>query len=176
MVQKTSMEQLGRHSIEFFKQADKTPLIVVLDNVRSMLNVGSIFRTCDAFAVQHLYLCGITPTPPHREIHKTALGSEDAVSWSYSQDISSVLHQLQEERKIIWAVEQTNASVPLHQINVNTDQINVLVFGNEVEGICDVALALCHNYIEIPQWGTKHSLNVAVAAGVAMWHFVACLR
>lgn len=171
MLQKIPIHDLGRLSVEEFKQASKTPITVILDNVRSMHNVGSVFRTADAFAIKKIYLCGITPTPPHREIHKTALGSEDSVQWEHNPDVSAVLSELAANQVWIAAVEQTYQSQPLHHITQLPGHEIALIFGNEVDGVSESALAHCHSAIEIPQWGTKHSLNISVAAGIVLWHF-----
>lgn len=167
---KLSMDQLQRPTIEEVKQAPKMPYVVVLDNVRSLLNVGSIFRTADAFACQHLFLAGITGTPPHRELLKTSLGSELTVPWSHHADTLSVVHQLKLEGYQCYAVEQASGSIMLDQWQPDLSIGPVaLIMGNEVEGVSQQVVNACHGCLEIPQWGHKHSLNVAVAAGVVMW-------
>lgn len=166
------MENLGRLSVPDFKSMTKRPLSLLLDNVRSGLNVGSMFRTADAFALEHIYLCGITAQPPHREILKTALGSTDTVHWSYHEAAKTLLQQLKSEGYQIWAVEQTTDKVWLQEFAPLPDQRYVFILGNEVEGVDNELLAFCEGALEIPQFGTKHSLNVAVAAGIVTWEFV----
>ncbi len=163
------MEGLNRLSADAFKATKKLPLVVVLDNVRSGLNVGSIFRSADAFAIRQLILCGITAQPPHREILKTALGSTDSVDWSYVSSTEDAVRRLKSEGFQVWAVEQTNRKMWLQEITPVENGQYALVFGNEVEGVGEAALALCDGAVEIPQFGTKHSLNVAVAAGIVIW-------
>ena len=163
------MDALGRLTVEEFKEQAKLPLVLVLDNVRSGLNVGSIFRTADAFTVQKVLLCGITAQPPHREILKTALGSTDSVEWTYFQDTMAGIRALKSEGYLVFAVEQTSDKVWLQDFTPQPGQKYAFVFGNEVEGVDEQALALCDGVVEIPQFGTKHSLNVAVAAGIVVW-------
>lgn len=176
MVQKLKLEELGRIDIETFKQTDKTPLVVVLDNVRSMHNVGAIFRTADAFLVEKVVLCGITPQPPHREIHKAALGATESVEWCYFNTIEEALSVLKTEGYFIVGVEQTTGSQMITEFKFDNSQKYALVLGNEVEGISDEALPLCDNFLEIPQLGTKHSLNVSVCGGIVMWEFFSNLK
>jgi len=164
------MDELGRLSVEAFKQAEKKPLIVVLDNIRSFSNVGAVFRSADAFLVEAIYLCGITPKPPHREIHKTALGATDTVAWRYFEKTSEAMLQLKKNNYHIAAIEQTNQSVSLEDFKPNFPL--ALIFGNEVDGIDNEILKMCDVAVEIPQSGTKHSLNIAVCAGIAIWHTV----
>lgn len=166
-MKKLSMEELNRPDIDTFRQSQKIPVVVVLDNIRSFSNVGSIFRTADAFSIEAIHLCGITGQPPHREINKTALGATETVSWKYFETVSQSLIYLQQHHYNIIAVEQTTKSVPLSEIQ--WPESLALVFGNEVEGVSYEALNLCNNCIEIPQNGTKHSLNVAVCAGIVLW-------
>ena len=163
------MDALGRLTVEEFKEQPKLPLVLVLDNVRSGLNVGSIFRTADAFTVQKLLLCGITAQPPHREILKTALGSTDSVEWAYFQETTAGIRALKSENYLVFAVEQTSDKVWLQDFTPQPGQKYAFIFGNEVEGVDEQALALCDGVVEIPQFGTKHSLNVAVAAGIVVW-------
>jgi len=165
------MEELGRKSPEELKEAAKHPILVILDDVRSMHNVGSVFRTCDAFAVEALYLCGYTPAPPHRDIHKTALGATETVAW---QNFTTTLEAVEEARQngyAIYAAEQAHNSTPLHDFAWNNEKI-AIVFGNEVDGVNEAVLQAVDGCIEIPQWGTKHSLNISVAAGVVLWQLV----
>ncbi len=162
---------LGRLSVEAFKNSEKLPLVVVLDSVRSALNVGSVFRTADAFAVERLVLCGITACPPHREINKTALGSTASVAWSYEPDVVKALEQLRAEGYRLLALEQAVPSVLLHELVIEAGARYAFILGNEVSGVSEAALRCCDGAVEIPQFGTKHSLNVAVAAGIAVWDF-----
>jgi len=165
------MEELGRLSPEEIKESEKHPIIVILDDVRSMHNVGSVFRTCDAFAVQALYLCGYTPCPPHRGIHKTALGATDTVAWqNFTTTIDAVTAARQDGYRIM-AVEQAHNSTLLHNLNWTNEKI-ALVFGNEVTGVNDDVLLAADGCIEIPQWGSKHSLNISVSVGAVLWEMV----
>lgn len=163
------MEELGRTSLVDFKTQAKIPIIIALDNIRSMNNIGSIFRTCDAFAIEKILLGGISATPPHREIHKTALGSEDAVEWQYCPALCQELSALKGKGYQIASLEQTESSISLASFNSNQQPV-VLVFGNEVDGVSNEVLQISEVVVEIPQFGTKHSLNVAVSAGIAIWH------
>ena len=168
-MRKLKITELNRLSKEEFKTVEKIPLIVVLDNVRSLHNVGSIFRTSDAFLLEAVYLCGITATPPHPEIHKTALGAEDTVAWSYFEHTTEAVKQLKSTGYAVWAVEQAQGSVSLRDFKWDRTQKLAVVFGNEVKGVEQEVIDLCAGCIEIPQFGTKHSLNVSVAAGVVVW-------
>jgi 23S rRNA (guanosine2251-2'-O)-methyltransferase len=170
------MEELGRLKPKAFHEAEKLPITLVLDNIRSALNVGSAFRTADAFALKKIYLCGITATPPHREILKTALGSTETVEWKYFPDTISAIEALKIQGKQVWAVEQTEGSIALQSFDFQTVEDIALVFGNEVEGVADSALAICDGCVEIPQFGTKHSLNVAVCVGIVAWEMVKKLK
>lgn len=156
-------------SVDGFRRAEKTPIRIVLDNVRSMHNVGSVFRTADAFLIEGIDLCGYTPRPPHRDIHKTALGATETVAWTSSDDAKAVVLRLQQEGYEVWAVEQVKGSVMLHELDIRTDDRLAIVFGNEVDGVQEDVIALCKGCIEIPQLGMKHSLNISVAAGVVLW-------
>ena len=176
LVQKLKLEQLGRIDVDSFKKAEKTPLIVVLDNVRSMHNVGAIFRTADAFLIEKIMLCGITPQPPHREIHKAALGSTESVDWVYFEKIEEALQYLKNQRYQVVGIEQTTDSQMITEFDVNQSLRYALVLGNEVEGVSDEALPYCDVFLEIPQLGTKHSLNVSVCGGIVMWEFFNKLR
>ena len=176
LVQKLKLEQLGRIDVESFKKAEKTPLIVVLDNVRSMHNVGAIFRTADAFLIEKIVLCGITPQPPHREIHKAALGATESVDWVYFEKIEEALQYLKNQRYQVVGIEQTTDSQMITEFDVNQSLRYALVLGNEVEGVSDEALPYCDVFLEIPQLGTKHSLNVSVCGGIVMWEFFNKLR
>jgi tRNA G18 (ribose-2'-O)-methylase SpoU len=171
-MRKLSMVELGRKTPGEFKESQKIPLIVVLDNIRSMHNVGSVFRTADAFLLQGIYLCGYTPRPPHRDIHKTALGATETVEWRYWTSIEEALGSLKGEGYFLAAVEQTENSIPLHDFKAGMGEKVALIFGNEVEGIQDGALAMADISVEIPQMGMKHSLNISVAAGIVLWELV----
>lgn len=168
---KLKLEELGRIDIETFKKTDKTPLVVVLDNIRSMHNVGAFFRTSDAFLIDKMILCGITPRPPHREIHKAALGATDSVDWVYEQDIKETLKGLKQEGYEVIGIEQTTNSISLEKFSIDKSKKYALVFGNEVEGLSEEGLSEYDNFIEVPQLGTKHSLNVSVCGGVLIWEF-----
>ena len=163
---------MGRMDVQSFKAAEKLPLIVVLDNVRSLHNVGSVFRTADAFRLEAIYLCGITACPPSAEIHKTALGAEDSVDWHYAADTCDVVRRLKEEGVIVFAVEQVEGSVLLPDLELNPSQRYAVVMGNEVKGVQQAVVDLADYALEIPQYGTKHSLNVSVTAGIVMWEFL----
>lgn len=168
-MRKLANSELERKNIEEFKRAQKTPIIIVLDDIRSLHNIGSVFRTSDAFLVEKIYLCGITATPPHKEIHKTALGATETVVWEYCQDVLTVIDQLKAENISVFAVEQVENSVMLHDFEVENTQKYALVFGNEVKGVSQQAIERCHGVIEIPQLGTKHSLNISVSTGIVVW-------
>lgn len=175
-MQKLSMDELQRVDVEGFKEQEKLPLTIVLDNVRSLHNVGSAFRTADAFALEQVVLCGITGTPPHREIEKTALGATQSVDWQYKNDVLEAVKQLKGEGYTILAVEQVEGSIPLQEYSVSSAQKYALVFGNEVHGVHEEAVNVADDCIEIPQFGTKHSLNVSVSVGIVLWHFLTKLR
>jgi 23S rRNA (guanosine2251-2'-O)-methyltransferase len=168
-MKKLKLEELGRLSIIEFKDAKKIPVSILLDNIRSLHNVGSAFRTADSFRMEKIYLTGITGTPPHREIHKTALGSTDSVAWEYFEKPEDVAKKLKGEGYQIIIIEQTSESVPLHQFNFEKEKKYCLVFGNEVEGVSEPVIDLADAAIEIPQIGTKHSLNISVCLGIVVW-------
>ena len=170
-MQKLSMDQLQRPSVEAFRAQAKLPVTLVLDNVRSMHNVGSAFRTSDAFAVERIILCGITGTPPHREIEKTALGATQSVAWEHTADTAAAVGQLREDGYRILAVEQAKGSIPLQEFTPEVGGKYALVFGNEVHGVADEVVALADMSLEIPQSGSKHSLNIAVSVGIVLWEF-----
>lgn len=163
------MDELGRKSVDDFKKAEKTPIVVVLDNIRSMHNVGSVFRTADAFLIRGICLCGYTPQPPHRDIHKTALGATETVDWSYYSTTVEAVNALKEADYSVWAVEQVTGSVMLDKFKPVNDKPIALVFGNEVEGVTETVLPLVDGCIEIPQLGMKHSLNISVSTGIVVW-------
>jgi tRNA G18 (ribose-2'-O)-methylase SpoU len=173
-MRKLQTDELGRLTEEELKQTQKNKVIVVLDNVRSLLNVGSVFRTGDAFLIQELWLAGITGTPPNRDIHKSALGSENTVEWKYMTDetLKQQLVMLQKEGWKIIAVEQIDQSISLQDFETQADGKYCLILGNEVNGVSEALLPLCDYALEIPQWGTKHSFNISVAAGIVMWEIV----
>ena len=175
MGRKLSMEELHRISVQEFKEAEKLPLTVVLDNVRSQNNIGSVFRTGDAFRVERICLCGICSTPPHRDIHKTALGAEDSVDWTYYEETADCIRELKAQGYKVYAIEQVDDSIKLDNLSTFNSKI-AIVFGNEVEGVQDELLPLCDGSIEIPQQGTKHSLNVSCAAAIVLWEFFKLMR
>jgi 23S rRNA (guanosine2251-2'-O)-methyltransferase len=165
---KLSMDQLNRKSIEQFKNAPKVPIVIILNNVRSMNNIGSVFRTADAFLLQAIYLCGVTATPPHREIQKTALGATETVTWKHFSTTIDAIDELRKEGFTIYAVEQAEKSTMLDAINPDSKKI-ALIFGNEINGVDQQALDMADACIEIPQYGTKHSINLAVSVGIVVW-------
>lgn len=171
-MRKLSMDELNRKSVDDFRQADKMPVIVVLENIRSAYNVGSVFRTADAFLLQGIYICGYTARPPHKEIKKTALGSDEAVNWAHFPNATAAIDQLRADGYKVFAVEQAQDSIALQQFNRQQHDKTALIFGNEVTGVEQSTILLCDGCIEIPQMGTKHSLNVSVAAGVVLWEMV----
>ena len=166
------MDALGRISVEDFRRQDKMPIVLVLDNIRSGLNTGSIFRTADAFLLEKLVLCGITAQPPHREILKTALGSTESVAWTYTDSTVEAVKVLKNEGYQVFAIEQTTTKTWLQDFDPMPEEKYAFILGNEVDGVDDEALTACDGTIEIPQYGTKHSLNVAVAAGIVVWEVV----
>ena len=168
-MEKNSMDALNRLSVAAFRETEKLPLVLVLDNVRSGLNVGSVFRTADAFAVERVILCGITAQPPHREILKTALGSTESVTWSHEADAAEAVRALKAAGYRVYAVEQATPHLWLQDFEPVSGVKYAFVLGNEVEGVANTVLQACDGAIEIPQFGTKHSLNIAVAAGIATW-------
>ncbi|MBW3524226.1 RNA methyltransferase [Chryseobacterium sp. NKUCC03_KSP] len=176
MVNKLKLEELNRIDVETFKKVEKIPLVVVLDNIRSMHNVGATFRTADAFLVQKIILCGITPQPPHREIHKAALGATESVDWSYENDINATINDLKSQGFEIVGIEQTTNSIMITDLKIDNTKKYAVILGNEVEGISDEALQNIDSFIEIPQLGTKHSLNVSVCGGIVMWEFAKALK
>ena len=171
MNQKKTMAELERISAQEFKRKEKLPIVVVLDNVRSMHNVGSVFRTCDSFLIEKIFLCGITPCPPHRDIQKTALGATETVDWSSEENIVSCLKQLKQQGFHLLAVEQVHNSELLNKMIIERNKKYALIFGNEVDGVCQEAINFCDSTVEIPQLGSKHSLNVSVSAGIVLWQF-----
>ena len=168
-MRKIKNNELSRLSVKDFKSAKKSPLIVILDNVRSLNNIGSIFRNADAFRVSHLYLCGITAKPPHKDIQKTALGSTESVEWSYSKDTLSVVKNLQSKKIKVIAVEQVENAKMLQDFTTTKNEVYALVFGHEVKGVSQEVVSQCDDSLEIPQYGTKHSLNISVSCGIVLW-------
>ncbi|CAA7386411.1 RNA methyltransferase [Chryseobacterium fistulae] len=176
MVQKLKLEELNRIDIETFKKVEKIPLIIILDNIRSMHNVGATFRTADAFLIEKIIICGITPQPPHREIHKAALGATESVDWTYESDINKAIDELKSKNYRIIGIEQTTNSQMITDFSIEKSEKYALILGNEVEGISDEALPNIDSFIEIPQLGTKHSLNVSICGGIVMWEFAKALK
>lgn len=168
-MKKLALEELGRISIDQFKESEKIPICILLDNVRSLHNVGSAFRTADAFRVEKIFLTGITGTPPHREIQKTALGATESVTWEYFENPALAVEKLKTEGYTIVVVEQTTDSLPLQTFFAEQNKKYCLVFGNEVHGVSEEAIALADLALEIPQHGTKHSLNISVCLGIVVW-------
>lgn len=171
-MRKLSMEELGRKSVEEFKQTDKLPIIVVLENIRSAYNVGSVFRTADAFLIEAIYIIGYSAKPPHKEIKKTALGAEETVEWKYFKTTKEAIDDLKMKGFNIYAAEQAEGSLQLQNVHVKNGEKIAVVFGNEVTGVEQTTIHLCDGCIEIPQLGMKHSLNIATAAGVVLWELV----
>jgi len=170
-MKKLKITEMNRLTTEEFKEQTKTPLVVVLDNVRSLHNVGSIFRTSDAFLVEAVYLCGITSTPPHAEIHKTALGAENTVAWKHFEDTHEALAALQAQGYIVYAIEQAEGSTKLPNLKLDATKKYAVILGNEVKGVQQSVVDACDGCIEIPQFGTKHSMNVSVTGGIIIWEF-----
>ena len=168
-MRKLENSEPDRKSIETFKNSKKTPLILVLDDIRSLHNIGSVFRTADAFLIEKIFLCGITATPPNKEIHKTALGATETVAWEHHEDVLEVITKLKKDNVTTLAIEQVESAVFLQNFKVEKNKKYALVFGNEVYGVSQDAVALCDGCIEIPQLGTKHSLNISVSAGIVVW-------
>jgi tRNA G18 (ribose-2'-O)-methylase SpoU len=168
-MRKLENNELNRKSVEDFKTAKKIPIIIVLDDIRSLHNIGSVFRTSDAFLVEKIYLCGITATPPNKEIHKTALGATETVIWKHHENVLEVINNLKKENISVFAIEQVENSIFLNDFQVEKNKKYALVFGNEVFGVNQKAVEICDGTIEIPQLGTKHSLNIAVSAGIVVW-------
>lgn len=175
-MKKLANEELNRISKEEFVAAKKTPIIIILDDIRSLHNIGSVFRTCDAFLIEKIYLCGITAVPPNKEIHKTALGATETVSWEYAKDILEVIEKLKTEKVKIYSIEQVENSIMLNDFQPESDTKYALIFGNEVKGVQQEAINLSDGVIEIPQLGSKHSLNISVSAGIVIWDLFQKLR
>lgn len=170
-MRKLKLEELGRLTRSEFAEADKIPVVVVLDNIRSGMNVGSVFRTADAFKIERVILTGITAQPPHKEILKTAIGASLSVDWEYHEQVADAVLSLKKQDYQIIGIEQTTDSVSINDVTIDTDKKHAIVLGNEVDGISDDVLPLLDTAVEIPQYGTKHSLNVSVCGGIVLWHF-----
>ena len=168
-MRKLENSELDRLSVEDFKEVTKTPLIVILDNIRSLNNIGSVFRTCDAFRIEKIYLCGISATPPHRDIQKTALGSTNSIDWEYAECTLELTRKLQLNNIQVLSIEQAEKSTMLNNFMPKKKQIYAVVFGNEVKGVSQNVVSESDQIIEIPQYGTKHSLNVSVSCGIVLW-------
>ncbi len=175
-MRKLKNNELGRISVETFKKTIKTPLIVVLDNIRSLNNIGSVFRTSDAFLIEKIYLCGITATPPNKDIHKTALGATDSVAWEYVEDTLTLIEKLKVEKIKVLAIEQAENSTMLDEFIPEKNQKYAIVMGNEVKGVQQTVVSASNVCIEIPQLGTKHSLNISVSCGVVLWDLFCKLK
>ena len=170
-MKKLNILELNRMTLDDYRDADKMPLVVVLDNVRSLHNVGSVFRTSDAYRVEHIFLCGITATPPSAEIHKTALGAEDSVTWRYFKDTGEAVNLLRNEGYTIFSIEQAQGSIALQELHLERGKKYAVIMGNEVKGVQQDIVDMSDACIELPQYGTKHSLNVSVTAGIVIWEF-----
>tara|TARA_R110000764_G_scaffold38779_1_gene86248 strand:+ start:761 stop:1291 length:531 start_codon:yes stop_codon:yes gene_type:complete len=175
-MRKLENSELDRLNVEEFKQVEKTPICIVLDNVRSLNNIGSVFRTADAFLIEKIYLCGITATPPHKDIHKTALGATDSVVWEHRESTLELLEELREEGYSSLALEQAENAVMLNDFKVEENKKYALIFGNEVKGVSQEVVSASDLVLEIPQYGTKHSLNISVSVGVVVWDLWAKLK
>lgn len=175
-MRKLKNSELERLSVEEFKKNEKTPVIIILDNIRSLNNIGSVFRTSDAFLIEKIYLCGITATPPHKDIHKTALGSTDTVAWEYVESTVALVQKLQANQVIIASIEQAENATMLNDFQPKANQKYALVFGNEVKGVAQQVVNASDVILEIPQFGTKHSLNISVSCGVVVWDVFTKLR
>lgn len=175
-MRKLKNSELARLSLDEFKATKKTPLIVILDNIRSLNNVGSVFRTADAFRIEHIYLCGITASPPHKDIQKTALGSTESVDWSHAEDTVGVVQDLKAKGIKVWAVEQAEKATFLQHFKPKTGTTYAVVFGHEVKGVSQNVVSICDGVLEIPQFGTKHSLNISVSCGIVLWQLFSKLN
>lgn len=173
---KLKNSELGRLTADEFRRAAKTPISLILDNIRSLNNIGSVFRTADAFRLEKIYLCGITATPPHKDIQKTALGATESMDWEYAGDTLKLIQSLQKKGTVVISIEQSENSIPLDELSLEEGKSYALVFGNEVKGISQDVVSASDMVCEIPQYGTKHSLNIAVSAGVVIWDVFCKLR
>ncbi|GGC76772.1 RNA methyltransferase [Flavobacterium lutivivi] len=170
-MRKLENKELERKSVSEFKEAKKTPIVIILDDIRSLHNIGSVFRTADSFLIEKIFLCGITATPPNKEIHKTALGATETVEWEYLKSTADAIEKVKAENYKVYAVEQVENATFLQNFDVSREEKYALIFGNEVYGVSQSAIELCDGCIEIPQTGTKHSLNISVSAGIVVWEF-----
>jgi len=170
-MRKLENKELERKSVSEFKEAKKTPIVIILDDIRSLHNIGSVFRTADSFLIEKIFLCGITATPPNKEIHKTALGATETVEWEHLKSTADAIEKVKAENYKVYAVEQVENSTFLQNFDVSREEKYALIFGNEVYGVSQSAIELCNGCIEIPQIGTKHSLNISVSAGIVVWEF-----
>lgn len=175
-MKKLTNEELNRIDVQTYKNSEKTPLIVVLDDVRSLNNIGSVFRSSDAFGIEKIYLCGITACPPHKDIHKTALGATESVDWEYRENIELLINELNNQGIETIAIEQAQNATFLHQFSVENNKKYAVVFGNEVKGVRQSVVSACKQVVEIPQFGTKHSLNISVSVGIVLWDLVNKMR
>jgi tRNA G18 (ribose-2'-O)-methylase SpoU len=175
-MRKLKNSELNRLNVDQFKETRKIPLLVVLDNIRSLNNIGSVFRTADAFLIEKVFLCGITATPPNKEIHKTALGATESVDWEYTEDTLTLIKKLKSEKVIILSVEQAEGSTSLEEFEPSTDQKYAIIFGNEVKGVQQDVVSESEMCLEIPQYGTKHSLNISVSCGIVLWDLFSKIR
>ncbi len=175
-MRKLKNSELERLSVDDFKSVEKTPIIIVLDNIRSLNNIGSVFRTSDAFLIEKIYLCGITATPPHKDINKTALGSTDTVTWEHVEDTEMLIETLQKDGVTVCSIEQAENATMLNDFKVESNKTYALVFGNEVKGVQQTVVSKSDAVIEIPQFGTKHSLNISVSCGVVVWDIFSKLQ
>lgn len=175
-MRKLKNSELNRLEVEEFKQTEKIPLIVILDNIRSLNNIGSVFRTSDAFVVEKIYLCGITATPPNKDIHKTALGATETVAWEYIENTLDIVKKLQTENYIVASIEQAENSTMLEDFEISNHRKYAIVMGNEVKGVQQEVVSASNHCIEIPQFGTKHSLNISVTTGIVLWNFLEKLK
>jgi len=168
-MRKLKLSELNRITVEEFKQSSKTPIVIILDNIRSLHNIGSVFRTADAFRLEAIYLCGITGTPPNKEIHKSALGATESVEWKYFENTIDAVNILKENNYTILIVEQAEGSISLEELTIESSEKIALVFGNEINGVDEKIMTLANKCVEIPQFGTKHSLNISVSVGIVVW-------
>lgn len=175
-MRKLSLSELNRISVGQYKEAEKTSIIIILDNVRSLNNIGSVFRTADAFRLEAIFLCGITGIPPNKEIHKTALGATDSVSWKYFENAVDAIEEVKKQKYLVYAVEQAEGSILISDFIPAVDEKIALVFGNEVQGVEEKVMQCVNSCLEIPQYGTKHSLNIAVSAGIVIWEIFKKLK
>ena len=175
-MRKLKNSELGRPDVETYKKTEKLPLVVILDNIRSLNNIGSVFRSSDAFGIEKIYLCGITAQPPHKDIHKTALGSTDSVAWEYVENTVALVESLKSKGVVVFSVEQTEGSTMLQDFNPESGKSYAIIFGNEIKGVSQEVVNVCDGVIEIPQFGTKHSLNISVSTGVVLWDLLCKMK